>query len=158
MSGTTEQNTTLLPFTIAAAASTSTAMSQLQSKSYSQTCVPVATSFTTDWMIATGIILPKVSGVYCLSVYGVPGGVKANLTVFFTIQVLNTQMNVNAFLGWNQGVTMSYFLVDAATSTSSGAYTAFNNNIALSSNWNIMINGQSGRSPSSYTITVSRMG
>ena len=158
MSGTTEQNTTLLASTIGAAASTSTAMSQLQSKTFSQTCVPVATSYTTDWMIATGIILPKVSGVYCLSVYGVPGGVKANLTVFFTIQVLNTQMWVNAFLGWNSGVTMSYYIVDAAVGTSTSTYYSFNQNFALSTNWNIMINGQTGRSPSAYTVTVSRMG
>lgn len=156
MSGTIEQNTTLISTTLGAAASTGTSMAQLQTKAYSQTCVPVATSYTTDWMIATGIVLPKISGVYCLSVYST--STNANLTVIITIQVLNTQMWVNAWLAYNQAVSMSYYLVDAAASTSSGTYYAFNQNFALSKNWNIMINGQTGRSPSQYTMTLSRIG
>lgn len=160
MSGTAEQNATQVATTIEAASSAATSMLQLQAKAYSQTSTGSANSAAlNDWTVFTGIIVPRISGMYVFTVRNSSG--TTSYSYWFNLQVMNNSLFIHLFWATARGSIGSVYYIPRTNATTSGAgyqYVDGNNNLylAIGTDFNMFVNLTTN--PTSFTATLSRIG
>lgn len=159
MSGTAEQNTSVVEVTMAPAYGTATSMLQLQTKAYSQYSAGVVTSAATDWVIFPDIIIPKISGVFFFNAKNNINGGDGSVHHWyaFTINVLNTTMYMSGIWETNSGLNQGTYVYD---NTNINTWSGFPINASLSINYSMFVNGlnNSGRPANTFSARLSQVG